>query len=87
MATKKRYTTGNIMFIAYTLFFKVGFYPIEWKEWRHKGAPKKTWTRFKINFDRAFKKVREEHANSGTQAYTENVEIHGAGIGDMSALT
>ena len=87
VATQKLYTTGQTLSIIYNLFFKVGFYPLECKEWRHKDAPDKTWTTFKINFAWSFKEVRKERANSGTRAYAANMEICGAAIEETSALT
>ena len=59
VATQSPYTTGKILSIDYTLVFKVGFYPLKYKEWRSKDAAEKTWTAFKLNFSRAFKEVRE----------------------------
>ena len=87
VATQKPYTTGKILYIYYTLVFKVGFYPIKWREWRRKDAPDKTWNTSKIHFAQKFKEVSEERANSGTRAYAENVEIRGDAIGDTSELS
>ena len=43
-------TTEKILSIAYTLVFKVGFYPLKCKYWRRKSVSDKTWTNFKVHF-------------------------------------
>ena len=82
VAIKIPYITKQILSIAFTLVFKVGLYPLECKEWWSKDATDKTWNTFKVYFYWAFQEVRKEHANSGTQAYTENVEIRGDAVKD-----
>ena len=87
LATQNPYTTRQILPIAYTVVFKVGFYPLKWKEGQRKDAPDKTWTTFKVHFARAFKEVRKSRVNSRTWAYAANVEICWAVIEDTPALT
>ena len=55
VATQNPYTIGQILSIAYTLVFKVGFYPLECKYWWCKDAPYETCITFKVHFDQAFK--------------------------------
>ena len=86
MATQNPYTIRKNLSISYTLVFKVVYYYLKYKEWRHKEAPEITLTTFKVQFSWSFKELRKEHANSGTQAYTESVEISRDAIGDTSEL-
>ena len=50
VASQNTNTNKKIVSIAYTLVFKLGFYPLKFKEWRLKVAADKTWNNFKNRF-------------------------------------
>ena len=67
VASQNPNTNKEIVSIAYTLLFKLGFYHLKSKEWRLKVAADKTWNNFKVKFSQASNEAHEKHANSGTQ--------------------
>ena len=74
VAVQNTHTPAQIVFMAYTNIEKCGLYRDYCREWYRKPSIKKTWSKFKAHFARAFKETQRSSRTLKTEEYAANVQ-------------
>ena len=73
VAVQNRYTSAQIVSMAFANIEKCGLYQDNFQEWSHKLRLNKNWSNFKVNLARTFKETRKPSRTSKTEGYADNV--------------